>query len=157
MLTVAISIEDAEKTLAAEGFFRYTMKPRPEPPLPRNRAFGDPLSKVRAVTLSPSIALLKRVRLETPPYPGAVCCDCDWPRLRAVARANLRADADKNFTCCDMLCTRTKNSFFRVHRIISPNPVRPVAVQVVVPKEEGYKPDEFDFSDWDAIKRSTGF
>jgi hypothetical protein len=30
-------------------------------------------------------------------------------------------------------------------------------MQVVASKPEGYKPDEFDFSNWDAIKRSTGF
>ena len=32
-----------------------------------------------------------------------------------------------------------------------------VAVPSPAPSPAGYKPDEFDFSDWDAIKRSTGF
>lgn len=156
MFTAPIDIHEAEKLLADEGFSRGTMHPRPEPPIPRNRAFGDPLSRVNAVTLSPSIVLLKIVQLDAQ-YSGAVCCDCDWPRLRALARANLRADADKNFSCCDMLCTRTKNSFFSVRRIIRPEAVRPIDMQVVASKPEGYKPDEFDFSNWDAIKRSTGF
>lgn len=156
MFTAPIDIHEAEKLLADEGFSRDTMNPRPEPPIPRNRAFGDPLSRVNAVTLSPSIVLLKIVQLDTK-YPGAVCCNCDWPRLRVIARANLRSDADKNFSCCDMICTRTKNSFFSVRRILRPEVVRPIDMQVVASKPDGYKPDEFDFSDWDAIKRSTGF
>lgn len=152
MLSLPVDIQEAEKILADEGFSRDTMSPRPEPMVPRNRAFGDPLRGVNFVKLSPSIGLLKIVQLDTA-YPGAVCCSCDWPRLRVIAQANLRADADKNFSCCDMLCTRTENSFFSVRRIISPDTLRVPAV----PKPEGYRPDEFDFSNWDAIKRSTGF
>ena len=143
MLSVPVDIQEAEKILADEGFSRDTMSPRPEPPLPRNRAFVDPLRGVNFVKLSPSVGLLK-IRL-VGASSGSACCDCDWPRLRVIARANLRADADKNFSCCDMLCTRTENSFFSVRRIIRPDTLRVPAVS----KPEGYKPDEFDFSDWD--------
>lgn len=50
------------------------------------------------------------------------------------------------FNCNSMPCHepyfRLENSFFRL---------------VKTTKPEGYTPDKFDFSDWDAIKRATGF
>lgn len=58
------------------------------------------------------------------------------------------ADRKENFkfNCNSMPCQepdfRLGNFFFRL---------------VKTTKSEGYTPDEFDFSDWDAIKRSTGF
>ena len=51
------------------------------------------------------------------------------------------------FNCNSMPCHepdfRLENTFFRLVRTAT--------------KSEGYKPDTFDFSDWAAIKRATGF
>ena len=152
MLLIPIDICDAEYTLAKEGFSRATMLPNPDasgrvlptdPSIPRN-----------AVVLSRTIVLRKLIWISSS-HKGAACCECDWPRLRAIARANSRPDTDINFSCDNMICSSTPSSYFVVRKSI-PGKIRPIDVTVVVPQAEP-KREEFDFADWDAIKRSTGF
>lgn len=138
------AFKQVAQELISAGFTVSSMSP---PPLDVDVYTDDEraaMSKaVREVVLTEKYKLLKEYTTDDP------CKRCAWERINWSVCDNLGVD-DSIFSCKGMMCVEDvvalpQQAYFTLVRIDLPK------------KENTYEEDKFDFSDWNGIRRASGF